>query len=412
MSTAFNYNIKVPNVSQKPSIYKNSSTYLNFMPFICGAGLAILLWAFPDLNTRIAIILSYYFFIDNPHTYATYVYIRKNRILETKNPYFWSGIILCALPLILFLGQIPFVENNSVRVQVFLFVLLESIVLVNFHRARQHWGILKKESQLTEVLSNYVDRIEQFLILSILLLPYSYIFSKCIPYISYVQNFAIDFNSKLLAIKDLLIIWMSIEITLFVLAKSKPAYEKMGLIKKIITVVRRSFVSVCVLWAGYAFWDESLGRFLFVSNAAITMLMLGVLVKEYRYKFNDRLFFIFKLFLFQVFVTYLAGTSPFSFFHISLANACLHTTQYLAFVPQQGIQKSLERRRDFFLKNLTNILLFSVTLVALLYLGQTVRIEVLVYFIIFVFAIFISHHFYLDSIIWRKDAAKYLAVPE
>lgn len=410
MNATASNQLKARGVNQEPSSLKNLSAVLNIIPFLCAATLAILLWIFTDFKAYLSIILIYYVFIDNPHLYASYPYIKNNQILRFKNPYFWGALCLCCLPLILFLGQIPFVEDNSIKAQIFLFQVF-MIAVANFHRARQHWGVLKKISQLSPTFSKYVNFTEQTLILSILFLPYTYIFSSSSLYMSYVQNFSIDFNSKLLAIQILLIVWISIEVSLFVLGKAKPIYERIGFTKKITTVIRRSFLSICVLWIGYAFYDQSVSVFLFVSNVLITILALGLLIKMYELKFNTRLIFILELLFFQVFITYLARESAFANTLIYIANACIHSVQYLIFVTWQETVDIPKKKRNLFVGNFSKLFSFTLILGALLYLSQTVTIEVINYAITLVYLIFSTHHIYLDSIIWRKDAAKYLAMP-
>jgi hypothetical protein len=56
-------------------------------------------------------------------------------------------------------------------------------------------------------------------------------------------------------------------------------------------------------------------------------------------------------------------------------------------------------------------LLFSLVLGMLFYFSQTIRLELAIYTVGFIYEIFSLHHYYLDSIIWRKDAAKNLAMP-
>ncbi len=302
--------------------------------------------------------ISYGLLVNHPHFYATYAHMKRNQILEFKNPYFWGGMFLCCLPLILFFGQVPFVEKNSIRAQFLLFQVL-TIIFANFHRARQHWGIMKKEKLPSTAFSKHVEFAEQVLILSILFLPYTYLFSRHPLYFSYVQNFPIDFNSKVLAIKILLVIWVVIEIFLLTLAKFKPLYKKVGVVKKTITIVRRSFACICTGWFWYTFCDQSFGVFLFATNALVAVLILGWLVKLYEFKFNPRLIFISNIFLFQVFVTWLSDDSLFAIAHIYITNSCLHSVQYLLFVNQQNTKNPLKKKTLFF-SNFICFLLFSV----------------------------------------------------
>lgn len=407
VDTAVSNKLRALGLNQEFSFYKTSSTLLNIVPFLSAIGFAVLLWGFPNSTVRLSIIMLYSFIFDGPHLYATYAYMKENHILKKGNPHFWGSLVLFCLPLLLFFWQIPFIQDNSIKAQFLLFQLL-LFLAANFHRARQHWGILKKESQSPVAFPRYIERIEQSLILSILFLPYTYAFLKNYQFLSSAPLFSIGLNEKLIAIEFLLVIWVCIEVFLLCIEKYKPLYEQIGFIKKITTVVRRSFASICMLWLPYAFFASTFGLFLFLSNALCIILMLILLIKEY--KFNNRLFFIFKLLFFQFLVAYLAGDSIFAYFTIYMVNSCLHSVQYLLFVTQQEARQKYQRKSEFLKKNLMSFFIFSTLLCGLLYLIHIAQLELVKYTLALMFSIFSMHHLYLDSIIWRKDAAKNLAM--
>lgn len=380
----------------------------NLLPFIVAYGFAFLLYftfnSFSQIPIVSTIVLfSFSTFIDYPHFFATYVHIGQSNVFTWKNPHMWGSAILCVLPLLLFVVQLPWLTPNCMRAEVMIFQIF-FFIAARFHSVRQHWGILRRENQRRNVDSRTIQLSEQGLIFAITSLPYTYILSKSIPYFSIAQIFSISTPKKIMAMVSIGTIFLTIEGIVYFLKKNS-LDDRSGFLQKISTITRRAFGIMACISIGYIFFQRQLlFTLLFDFNIVFLFFLFLYFLKNAEFKINNCVRFICRLFTFELFLIWLAGGSAQGFTIVLLANVCLHGVQYLTFMHKHVNMNTIPWKNNFLIRSkyFKALLILTVCLLGVQYLHTTMRMEIIVYLFTFISMAISLHHYYLDSLIWRK----------
>ena len=382
----------------------------NSLPFVVAYGFALLLYitfnTIPQIPVvSIIVLFSLSTLVDYPHFFATYVHIDQSNIFTWKNPHIWGSAILCTLPLWVLLVQLPWVNPNCMRAEVMIFQIF-FFIATRFHTVMQHWGVLRRETQGKNVHLRTIRLGGQGLIFAITSLPYTYILSKKTPYFSMAQDFPVSTLKKTIAMIIIGAIFLAIEGIVYFLKKNN-SDDHFVFLQKILTVTRRSFGVIACSGLGYIFYQKQLFTLLFIFNATAFFCLFLYFLKNAEFKFDNSVKFICRLLIFELFLGWLASCSAQGFTIVLFANVCLHGVQYLTFVHKHANINAIPWKNNFLIRSKYFKILPALTvfLLGLQYFYTIVRLETIVYLFTFILMAMSLHHYYLDSIIWRRPKA-------